>query len=179
MNSDYESDHISPESAYTLKDGRAEVKIQFSAEAMERAASDIVQKHIEANFIPRLESAVGSYLDLTGYSKFEELIKEVVRAEFVKRYPDVVENKVNEIHNYLLKMKPEDTRDWRWMPTSKTISEAARHKVNEYIENELKNEVKVTKEWLETFSRNYFANNLFRAMGMMDKMIPEAIGEKK
>lgn len=179
MNYDYEEDYISPESAYTLKDGKAEVKIQFSAEAMERAASDIIQKHIESNFVPRLEIAVKNYLDLKGYSEFGDLIKEVIRAEFVKRYPDVVENKVNEIHDYLIRMKPEDARDWRWENTSKTISEAARAKVKEYIENELKNEVKVTKEWLETFSRNYFANNLFRAMGMMDKMIPEAIGEKK
>ena len=31
---DFENDYIEPESAYTLKDGKAAVKIQFSMEAI-------------------------------------------------------------------------------------------------------------------------------------------------
>lgn len=178
MSDYFERDYAEPESAFTLRGGKATVSIQFSSDLLERAATEIVQQHIDNNFTPMLERAVSSYLELKGFSNFGELIKEVVRNEFVKRYPDVVENKVNEIHAYLLKLKPEDSKDWRWDNTSRTLGEAAKAKVLEYINNELSKEVKVTKEWLETFSRNYFANNLFRAMGMMDKMMPEAIGDK-
>jgi len=174
MSYDYEPEYIEPEKAFTLKDGKAEVKIQFNAEALERAASQLIQEHVELNLTPALKRKTAEFLELSGHSKMDGLIKEVVREEFIKRYPDVVENKVNEIKDYLLKMKPEDAKDWRWDNTAGSLSQAARRKVEEYIQNELAKEVKVTKEWLETFSRNYFANNLFRAMGMMDKMIPEA-----
>jgi acyl-CoA synthetase (NDP forming) len=179
MSDYFEPSYIEPDSAFTLKDGKATVSIQFSADLLEKAASEIVQNHIEINFMPKLERAVQSFLELKGYSQFDSLIKEVVKEQFEKRYPDVVENKVNQIHDYLLKLRPEDSKDWRWDSTQKTLGEAAKAKVLEYINNELSKEVKVTKEWLETFSRNYFANNLFRAMGMMDKMIPEVIKDGK
>lgn len=178
MSDYFEPDYIEPETAFTLKDGKAEVSIQFSADLLEKAATQIIQNHIDLNYQPMLERKTQEFLSLKGYSKFDDLIKQVVREEFVKRYPDVVENKVNEIRDYLLKLKPEDSKDWRWDNTSRTLAEAAKAKVLEYIQNELSKEIKVTKDWLETFSRNYFANNLFRAMGMMDKMLPEAKGEK-
>ena len=170
---DFENDYIEPESAYTLKDGKAEVKIQFSMEAMERAATAILQQHIELNFVPKLERATQNFLELKGYANFDSLIKEVIKEEFIKRYPDVVENKVNEVADFVKKLRPEDAKDWRWDATGKNIGELAKKKVQEYIENELKKEIKVTTDYLEQFSRNYFANNLFKAMGMMDKMIPQ------
>ena len=177
MSDYYEQEYIEPESAMGFRDGKAEVKILFSAEALESAASAILQDHIERNFLPMLNREIAKYLELKGHSNFSEIIKATVRDEFIKRYPDVVENKVNEIADFVKKMRPEDSKDWRWDNTQKTIGDAAKAKVIEYINNELAKEVKVTKEWLEQFSRNYFANNLFRAMGMMDKMIPEARGE--
>lgn len=177
MSDFYEESFIEPESAFTLKGSKAEVQIQFSVEAMERATSELMNQHIENNFIPKLQRACDNFLQLKGYTSFETLIKDTVKEELLKRYPDVVENKVNEIAEYIKKIKVEDSRDYKW--TGQTISDCARNKVKEYIEKELVQEVKVTKEWLETFSRNYFANNLFRAMGMMDKMIPEAIQHDK
>jgi len=177
MSDYYFEDYVEPERAFTLKDGVAEVKIQFNAETMELAASELIQRHIEANFIPKLERAISDYLKLNGHSDFGEMIKNVIRDEFEKRYPDVVENKVNEVHQFLLNLKPEDARDWRWSNDGKNIADKARLKVQEYIEKELSKEIKVTKEYLEQFSRNYFANNLFKAMGLMDSMIPQVKGD--
>lgn len=174
MSDYYEQDYIEPDSAFKIKDGKAEVSISFSAKELERAASHLIQDHINNNFTPMLKREIDKFLKLNKYDAFSDLIKETVKEEFLKRYPDVVENKVNEVRDFVMKMKPEDSKDWRWDNTGKTIGDAAKAKVIEYINNELNKEIKVTKEWLETFSRNYFANNLFRAMGMMDKMIPEA-----
>lgn len=173
---DYEQEYIEPESAFSFKDGKAEVKILFSAESMEKAATDLVQQHIENNFMPIVRRKLDEYLKLQGYGNFGELMTKTIAEEFLKRYPDVVENKANEISEYIKNQKPENFKDYRW--GGESISQAARNKVTDYIEKELKKEVEVTKEYLEQFSRNYFANNLFRAMGMLDSMIPQVTPNK-
>lgn len=174
---DYDEEHIEPDTGFSLKDTKAEVNIVFNAENMKAAATDILQKHIENNFMPMVHRKLDEYLKLQGYNSFPELLQKVISEEFLKRYPDVVENKVKEIEVYVKNLKPENMRGgYSWQGES--ISRAAQNKVMEYIEKELKQEVAVTKEWLETFAKNYFANNLFRAMGLMDKMIPTAVQEK-
>jgi hypothetical protein len=176
MSDYYEQDYVEPETAFTLKDGKAEVKIQFNATNMEKAAEAIIEEYVRLNFMPRINRAMDEYLKLNGYGALGDIIKKEVARVFIEKYPDIVENKANEIMEYIKNLKPESFRDWSW--NGESISMAAKNKVKEYIENELENEVKVTKEWLEQFSRNYFANNLFRAMGMMDKILPQSVGEK-
>lgn len=175
MSDYYERDYIEPETAYTLKEASAEVKISFSAEAMERATSEILNRYIEVNFTSKLEIELGRHLELKYHSTFTDLIEKIIREKFEERYPDLVINKVDEIAEYLKKLPPEKVRDWKYSSTGDNIATLAKRKVDDYIENELKGEIKKTTEYLEQFSRNYFANNLFRAMGMMDKMIPEAV----
>lgn len=174
---DYEQEYIEPESAVGFKDGKAEVKMLFSTEALEQAASQMLTNHIEINFMPMLRKRMEEFLKLQGYSRFEDILQKVISEEFLKRYPDVVENKTKEIETYVKNLKPENFRgNYNW--SGETIARAAQNKVMEYIEKELKEEVKVTKEYLETFSKNYFANNLFKAMGLMDSMIPQALQAK-
>lgn len=178
MSDYYEEDYIEPETAYTLKEGRAEVKIQFSAQALEMAATDLINKHIEANFIPMLNRKIEEALRLQYHCQLTDLIEKVIREKFDERYPEIVIGKVDEIAEYLKKLQPEKARDWRYTSTGDNIASLARKKVDDYIENELKGEIKKTTEYLEQFSRNYFANNLFRAMGMMDKIMPEVLPHK-
>lgn len=177
MSDYYEQEFIEPESAYTLKDGKAEVKIQFSADALEKATTEIVQQHINNNFTPMMEKKIQEYLKLQYHGTLTDLIEKIIREQFELRYPEIVINKVDEIAEYLKKLPPEKARDWRYSGTADNMASLAQKKVNDYIENELKGEIKKTTEYLEQFSRNYFANNLFRAMGLMDKMIPEILPE--
>lgn len=179
MSDYYEQDYIEPETAYTLKEASAEVKILFSAEAMERATSELLNRYIEVNFTNKLEKELEKHLTLKYHSTFTDLIEKIIREKFEERYPDLVINKVDEIAEYLKKLPPDRVKDWRYSSTGDNIATLAKRKVDDYIENELKGEIKKTTEYLEQFSRNYFANNLFRAMGMMDKMIPEAVPYKK
>lgn len=103
-------------------------------------------------------------------ASFKEALENVMEKKFTEKYPDAVENKVNEMAK---KIKAYEM-NWGRGHSSDSIQNKALTMVNDYIDNELSKEVKKSTDYLEQYSKNYFANNLFRAMGMMDKLIPIA-----
>ena len=89
---------------------------------------------------------------------FTESIKE--------KYPDVVENKVNEFAKKIKEM-PFDNREF----AGKTFQEAAARKVSVALDTELAEVIKKTKDGIDNYAKNYFARNLFKAMNLMDGVL--------
>lgn len=157
---------------------------EYSTEELEKAIttstevvvnSDMVISHIKKTVQNQLkpvlnkiiESQVQAALQNSYQSKIklEDIIKEMIREKINSAYPDIVENKANEFAELIKKQKYENSGYYGRSGSS--IHEMAEKKVKEYIENELMDSVKKSKEEIDTFAKNYFTNNLFRAMGIM------------
>ena len=110
---------------------------------------------------------------------FKDALQDVISKKLDEKYPSIVDDKVDELAE---KIK-DFSFEWGRREEPKNMRDKAVAQVNEYIDNELSKSVAKSVEYVEQFSRNYFANNLFRAMGMMDKMIPfadaDSISENK
>jgi len=141
-----------------------------------------LRKYVEKVILSKLQSMIQTEVvkcitdSYQSKARFKDAIETVMREKFTETYPDAVENKINEMEKKLKEFSFEWGRD-SWGGTkgtpAMTIKEAAKKRVEGYIENELAESVKISKEYIEQFAKNYFANNLFRAMGMMDKMLPQ------
>lgn len=174
----YEQEYVEPDSGIKINSGtKAEIKLAFNTQEIENALSAYISQYVENNLKPKLEIQVQKKFDEEMRRAWGEnttcdkAFKEVLLAELLRRYPEVVENKINEFYKSILELKvvlDKDHKCYRDMVSS------AHKKVDDYIENELKGAVKKSTEYIEQFSKNYFANNLFRAMGMMDKLMPIA-----
>lgn len=103
-------------------------------------------------------------------NKIEKYLQIAVEKRLNEMYPEVVENKVNEFAEALKKLKIENYKN---KDDGKTIYQMAKDRVETYINTELADSVSKSKEYIEQFAKNYFAQNLFRAMGMMDKLLPQ------
>lgn len=138
-----------------------------------------IQKHIEEILEPRIKRMVrkkisDSFKTLLSDSTWSNdnmrsYIERAIVNRLEQKYPTIVEDKINEFEESLKSATFKDSRnDFLGSMHSK-----AKKKVDSYIENELVDSVKRSKDYIEQFSKNYFANNLFKAMGMMDKMLPQ------
>ena len=169
---DDEERHYEPEPSLELSESqKINVDLSINAGVIEQS----INKFIDEIMKNKLEQYINNQVSLTlknAYNskiKFEEIVTSIIKSKIEDIYPDAVENKVNEFEEHIKNIKFTDRRsDF----SSESITKNAKRKVDEYIENELVNSVKKSKEYIEQFSKNYFANNLFKAMGMMDKMMP-------
>lgn len=105
------------------------------------------------------------FRDNWSQESFKEVLKKVIREKLEETYPDIVENKVNELAEMIKNIDYKDRND----KIALDIHQRSIKIVNDYIEKELSITVKKTKEEIDEFAKNYFTRNLFRAMGMMDQ----------
>lgn len=169
----YEEDYREPEELINLKENGFEAKVivSFSPVAMELAANELVKKHIERNIVPELERKIKSFfVEKYNTNSLTGIMEKIIREKFNETYPDVVENKVNELAEMIKNMKFDDRRNGF---NSESLTKNASDRVNNYITNELAGMVKIEKDKLTKFSEQYFAQNLFKAMGMMSKLTGE------
>lgn len=115
------------------------------------------------------------FRDNWSQESFKEVLKKVIREKLEETYPDIVENKVNELAEMIKKIDYKDKND----KIALDIHQRSTKIVNDYIEKELSITVKKTKEEIDEFAKNYFTRNLFRAMGMMDQFTNTMQVEKK
>ena len=146
--------------------------VEINIEDLNYKAANYVRDNIIGLLNKKIESEVNKVLadHYSSKESFGAIVERIIKAKLDERYPDVVESKVNELAEKIKKFEFRTDRNEGLM----TLQRKAESIVNKYIETELALEVKKSKEYLEQFSKNYFANNLFRAMGMMDKLIPVA-----
>lgn len=124
----------------------------------------VIQNMIQKEVIACLKSAYNSK------ARFNDVLKKVIEDRFDKKYPKLVDGKIDEFAKKIQTFE----FDWQNSREKDSIKKKAVDMVNGYIDRELAAEVKKSTDYLEQYSRNYFANNLFRAMGMMDKLLPKA-----
>ena len=109
----------------------------------------------------------------------EAMMQKEVSKRLNELYPEVVENKVNEFEEEIKKLKfGSRNNNYSLEHLAKTaqerVSEAdkkAHDIINNYLENELKESVKLSKNTLNSLQK-LLCKQPFRAMGMMDKMLP-------
>jgi len=166
-----------PESIIEIPAEAAEIKIALALNAgqiesainghvaniLERKMQQLVATAIEKNMKDILSK------DSWGSGNFKEIIREIISNKIDERYPEIVENKVNELKEMILKLQFSESRN----DQLSDIRTKALKKVEGYVNTELQESVKLSRDYIEQFAKNYFANNLFRAMGMMDKMLPQ------
>jgi hypothetical protein len=168
-----EEPHYEPEPQLELgTPQKIDVEVSINSGVIADATNAFINNIMENNLKKHIERQVELCLRNSYESKikFDNVIKEIITEKINEKYPDVVENKVNEFEEYIKNIKFSD-RNFGY--SSDTIQSRAAKRVDAYIENELKDSVAKSKEYIEQFSKNYFANNLFKAMGMMDKMLPQ------
>lgn len=166
-----------PEPIIDIPTEAAEMKISLHLNAGLLEAS--VNKHVESMLEAKMQQLVAKAVndrmkdilaqDSWGRGNFEVIIRKIISDKIDQRYPEIVENKVNELKEMILKLQFSESRN----DTLSDIRTKALKKVEGYVNTELQESVKLSKEYIEQFAKNYFANNLFRAMGMMDKMLPQ------
>jgi len=173
----YEEDYeYEPEPVIDLPETQSvNVALSINAGQIELA----IQKHLNDLVEPRIKKMIGEKINdhmkkiisdkYWGEENLKNILYDVIEKRVLKKYPDVVENKVNELYEGLMKTKFTSSRG----SVERTMQERAMKKVNQYIDDELVKSVSKSREYIEQFAKNYFANNLFRAMGMMDKMLPQ------
>lgn len=174
MSYDYYEEQSVPETKVLLINGSTKAAIQmgFDIEAIDAAIS----KYISDTFEEKLTSMIKRKLEKEMYSymlsceSIQLSMDRLITKRIEEKYPEIVIDKVNEFAECLKKYSVKD-RNNSWKES--TIAQAADKKINDYIENELKQSVAKSTEYIEQFSKNYFAQNLFRAMGMMDKLLPQ------
>lgn len=123
---------------------------------------------LEETLKKRVQAEVKEAFDYTykDYS-LEKVMRMVIEDKFKEKYPDVVENKINEFATKISNMKFDELRDF----SSRNFQEAAMKKVNAVIDSQLAEVIKKTKEGIDDYAKNYFARNLFKAMNLMDGLI--------
>lgn len=131
---------------------------------VQKKFSDTLKSFIEREVKKCVEESYGSKYT------FKDALMDEISKRLDEKYPCIVDDKIDELAEKIKNTEFQYGR--REAPTS--INKKAQEKVDEYIEGELVKSVAKSTEYLEQFSRNYFAENLFRAMGMMDKMFPQA-----
>ncbi|MCK5629792.1 MAG: hypothetical protein KAI26_04195 [Nanoarchaeota archaeon] len=156
----------------------AELKIELSINAgqielaIKKQVDDIFEDRIKKMIKHRISESMKQLLDDDYWSKdnLKEILYKAINNRLDSKYPEIVQDKVNEFYEAINKIQYSENRHDN---DFSSIKEKAKKKVDFYIENELKDSVSKSKEYIEQFAKNYFANNLFRAMGMMDKMLPQ------
>ena len=179
----YEEDHeyeLEPEIELPSEAAELKIKLSINAGQIELA----VQKQIDEVFEDKLKRMIKQKIDESmsvllrkdswGTDSFRELLLRAIEKRLVARYPEIVEDKINEFHKYITELKYTETRKG----ALSDLRKKAENRVDAYINDELKDSVAKSKEYIEQFSKNYFANNLFKAMGMMDKMLPQTENTK-
>lgn len=174
----YDEDHeYEQEPEVELPEDSAELKIKLSINAgqielgIQRHINEILEQRMKKLVRDKINEHMKSILSLDSWGKdnFKSLLGEIISKKIDERYPDVAENKVNEFYEAMLSLKYTEERHGEL----NDIRNRAKKKVQGYVETELAESVKLSKDYIEQFAKNYFANNLFRAMGMMDKMLPQ------
>lgn len=154
---------------------KASISLSLNAGQIESAVNSHVQSILEAKMGQLVNAAVEKHTqyilskDSWGKGNFENILRDIISKKIDERYPEIVENKVNELKEMILKLQFSESRN----DTLSDIQSKALKKVEGYVNTELAESVKLSREYIEQFAKNYFANNLFRAMGMMDKMLPQ------
>lgn len=175
----YDEDYeYEPEPELDLPDESAELKIKLSINAgqiemaIQKQVNDILEDRIKKMIREKISDAMNDLLkkDYWSKSNIKEILYRAVNSRLDAAYPEVTENKVNEFVEAIKGLKYSELRNDK---NFESIAKRADRKVQEYIDGELSESVKQSKEYIEQFAKNYFANNLFRAMGMMDKMLPQ------
>ncbi len=124
----------------------------------------LIQQYIQQESIKCIKDAFQSK------ASFERALHAVMREKLDEAYPGLVDDKIDELAKRIKGFE----FNWNDRRQKENMQKVAMEKVDLYIETELASSVKRSTDYVEQFSRNYFANNLFRAMGMMDKMLPQA-----
>lgn len=145
---------------------------------LELVANDLnrdIAGRIQSSIIKMVEQKFNECInDNWSQDAFKEVLKKVIREKLEEKYPDIVENKANELAEIIKKIDYKDRND----NIALTIHQRSTKIVNDYIEKELSSTVKKTKEEIDDFAKNYFTRNLFRAMGMMDQFTQQSTMEK-
>jgi len=151
---------------------KGEVSFGLDVADLERQLSLYAQKKFASNLETFINREVSKCVESAYGAKytFENALKDVIAKKLDEKYPGIVDDKVDELAE---KIKATEF-EWNRREQPKAMMKKAQEKVDEYIDSELSKSVERSVEYVEEFSRNYFANNLFRAMGMIDKMIPQA-----
>lgn len=165
---------------------------EFSTEELEKAITsntevivnadlvrEYVKKSVEKSLAPVLKGLIDNEIKraltdrYSSKAHIDTIIRDVIKEKMLEKFPNVVENKVNEFEKLIRESKLSDHRN---DPVA-DIHSKAKAKVEKYIQDELVESVKKTKEEIDVFAKNYFTNNLFRAMGIMTQQfnsLPEA-----
>ena len=160
-----------------LMSGGVAIKAGLSVDVM--AIEEAIEQRIHELFVRRLDAYINKAVDNAlgnaygAQHTFKDALQDAMSKKLDEKYPGIVDEKVDELAETIKGFKFE----WNRREEKQGLQKKALEKVDAYIENELAAEVKKQADWLEQYSRNYFAHNLFRAMGMMDKMIPLADAE--
>ncbi len=151
---------------------KVEAKVGLEISDMEDVLAAIMRKQFNETLNRYIKNEVQKCIEGAYGSKhtFKDALQDVISQKLDEKYPGIVDDKVDELAEKIKNFKFE----WTRREEPKKIRDKAMDTVNSYIENELSKSVAKSTEYVEQFSRNYFANNLFRAMGMMGKMIPFA-----
>lgn len=194
---DYEDREVEQEEMLEINEGdlNASVQLFINESAIKQKIENVISSKIENKIKAIVENTMHkelkSLLSKDKWSKgnIESLMAKAVEKRLVEVYPEVVENKINEFEKAIKELKFSDRHgNYNYESLCKTamqrceeLSNKANEAVMNYINNELAESVSKSKEYIEQFSKNYFAQNLFRAMGMMDKMLPttESMLDKK
>lgn len=160
---DFKPEHANITIGLSINSGQIELAIKEHLEVIfENRVKQMVREQIKKQMDTLLST------DYWSKDNVRALLYQVVKERFEIKYPEVAENKVNELYKAILEMNYKDDKN----DQLSDLRAKARAKVDTYIQTELSKSVAQSKDYIEQFAKNYFANNLFRAMGMMDKMIP-------
>lgn len=180
----YEDDYgrepeLSTKLTETIAQEKVSVKVDFDSKEIAELIASSVTEQVKYSMASKLRDLVKSEVD--GYYRTNEVptgikkaIREAVVTKVNEKYPDIVENKVNEFVEAIKAMKFEarrSSRNSRDDLSYEGIEARADAQIKKYIETELMDAVKMTKDEVETFAKNYFTNNLFKAMDFMNKQI--------
>ena len=173
---EYEEHYVEPESAISFGDNfKVEAKMLLNTEELDAAIAKYVREQttrqismLEETLKKRVQAEVKEAFDYS-YKEYslEKVMKQVVEEKFNEKYPDIVENKVNDFASKIGNMKFDDMREF----SGRNFQESAMKKVNAVIDSQLAEVIKKTKEGIDDYAKNYFARNLFKAMNLMDGLI--------
>lgn len=181
MFNDYEREMLDaniPEELENL--AKVETQINLEVSDIEAAIQNHIANNVQSVIRKFIQKEVRAALKNEYGSKvrFDDLLKEIIHEELSKRFPEAIDDKIDELEKSLREYKHDWSRDkGHWLGsknTPTTIKDAAKSAVDSYIETELAKEVTKTKEFLNDFSKQYFANNLFKVMGMMSSFEPQS-----
>lgn len=174
---------LESENMLSLKiDLKTETISQVILDAVKNKISNLILKSVHNTIEQEFKNVVsGGYFSREEKATLSETVKEIIRNTISKkvdeRFPEIVENKTNEFKDYIVNLKIQDIDRDRKISSS-TIAEMAKQRVKEYIEKEMMESVKMTKQEIDDFAKQYFTQNLFKAMGVFGKALDQ-IEDKK